>query len=78
MTASDVRRCLSEDHVAGRIIRDCASLEWLMGLVICRYYTAQERFGEFFEQFIDRLSFADGTQTPAQERRHPPMARTGV
>lgn len=59
MTEAEIRRCLADDHVAGRIIRDCAQLEWELGLLICRYYTAQERFYEFMTQFVDRLSFVE-------------------
>lgn len=57
MNKQQLRRLLSSDEVAGRIIRDVATLEWQLDLMLTRYFTAQERFSEFGEIILSRFSF---------------------
>lgn len=57
MNKSDLRLLISSDEVAGRIIRDTAELEWYVELVLTRYFAAQDRFNEFIDVIIDRMSF---------------------
>ncbi len=57
MNKSELKLLLSSDEVAGRIIRDTAELEWYVELVLTRYFAAQDRFNEFIDVIIDRMSF---------------------
>jgi len=57
MKKQELLRLLSSDEVAGRIIRDVATLEWELDLMLTRYFTAQERFEEFHEIILNRFSF---------------------
>jgi hypothetical protein len=57
MNKQQLRTTLSSDEVAGRIIRDVATLEWELDLMLTRYFTAQERFDEFREIILNRFSF---------------------
>jgi len=52
----EIHKIFYSDSNTGRIIKDFAQLEWLLDLVLTRYFTAQERFYEFGELFIARLS----------------------
>ena len=57
MKKSELKLLISSDEVAGKIIRDAAELEWYVELVLTRYFTAQDRFNEFMDVIIDRMSF---------------------
>ncbi len=57
MNKRQLSSLLSSDDVAGRIIRDVATLEWELELLLTRYFTAQERFDEFWELILARFSF---------------------
>jgi hypothetical protein len=51
-----LRTLLSEDAVAGRVIRDLSALEERLGMILQRYFAAQERYNEFDDVFLARLS----------------------
>ena len=57
MNKQQLANLLSSDEVAGRIIRDVATLEWELDLMLTRYFTAQEKFYEFGEIILSRFSF---------------------
>jgi len=57
MNKQQLSNLLSSDEIAGRIIRDVATLEWELDLMLTRYFTAQDRFNEFCEIILARFSF---------------------
>ena len=57
MNKQQLGSLLNSDDVAGRIIRDVATLEWELDLMLTRYFTAQDRFYEFWEIILARFSF---------------------
>ena len=52
----DLVKVLASNEVAGRIIRDVASLEWELELLLTRYFGSQERIEEFWQLLIERFN----------------------
>ena len=48
---------LSSEELTVRVIKDFAELEWNHDLLITRYFTAQERYDEFFDIIVGNMNF---------------------
>lgn len=56
MDVKKFRNLFYTPEVIGKIIMDLNTCEMLLGLVLIRYYTAQERFNEFEENIMGRFN----------------------
>ncbi len=73
MTKAQLAAFLSRDDVIARVVRRFGELEWLLNLLLTRYFTAQDRFWEFADLIVDRLSVSEKIEIVRAMRFHRPL-----
>ncbi len=54
-----IAKVLNQDEVRSRVMKDGAFFDAFIGVAIGMYFTTSERFTEFHELIIDRLTFEE-------------------
>ena len=57
MKTDYIEGLLASEELVVRVIKDFAELEWNLDLLLTRYFTAQERYDEFFDIIVGSLNF---------------------
>jgi hypothetical protein len=48
---------LTSKELVVQVVKDFAELEWNLDIILTRYFTAQERYDEFFDIIVGSLTF---------------------